>query len=206
MKIATPKVMERIRDCINDADTPSWLRSVPHNFGDAAAGSLKADEWRTFFTVYLPLAIISLWAESVSGGDAEFEKVLDHTMLLVSAVSIACMRTMTQEKAAAYLECMVCYIRDLKVLHPHATHRTNHHMAIHVYDFLLLFGPVYSWWCFPFERLIGQLQRLSSNHKFGMFQSSTPLIIANIFFRGVGGDSTSIIYTGWKATTLAFAT
>jgi hypothetical protein len=166
MKIATPIVMERIRDSIKNTATPSWLRSVPYNFGDAAAGTLKADEWRTFFTVFLPLALISLWAEGMSepGVSSEFEKVLNHTMALVSAVSIACMRTMTREKATAYRDYIATYIRDLKDIHPHATYRPNHHMAMHVYDFLLLFGPVRSWWCFPFERLIGQLQRLSSNH------------------------------------------
>jgi hypothetical protein len=45
MKIATPEVMKHIRDVIANTATPSWLNSVPHNFGDAAAGPLKADEW-----------------------------------------------------------------------------------------------------------------------------------------------------------------
>ena len=40
-------------------------------------------------------------------------------------------------------------------------------MACHIYDYLKLFGPVQSWWCFPFECLIGHLQRLPLNDKFG---------------------------------------
>ena len=44
-QISTPEVMNRIREVIRDMATPSWLSSVPHNFGDAAAGTLKADEW-----------------------------------------------------------------------------------------------------------------------------------------------------------------
>ena len=35
------------------------------------------------------------------------------------------------------------------------------------YNFLCLFGSVHSWWCFPFQCLIGPLQWLTSNHKFG---------------------------------------
>ena len=27
-------------------------------------------------------------------------------------------------------------------------------MALHLPDYLLLYGPVHSWWTFPFERLI----------------------------------------------------
>jgi len=38
---------------------------------------------------------------------------------------------------------------------------------MHLPLFFSLFGPVRSWWCFPFERLIGQIQRLLSNHKLG---------------------------------------
>ena len=38
----------------------------------------------------------------------------------------------------------------------------------HIYEFLDLWGPVYHWWCFPFERLIGSLQRLPTNNLFGV--------------------------------------
>ncbi|KAF8867824.1 hypothetical protein BD779DRAFT_1615764 [Infundibulicybe gibba] len=67
----------------------------------------------------------------------------------------------------AYHKYMISYIEDLSDTHPDVTKRTNHHMALHIYNFLLLFGPVHSWWCFPFERLIGILQRLPTNNKFG---------------------------------------
>jgi hypothetical protein len=53
--------MKHIQDVIANTATPSWLNLVPYNFSDAAAGPLKADEWRTMTTVYIPLALISLW-------------------------------------------------------------------------------------------------------------------------------------------------
>jgi hypothetical protein len=91
--------MDHIRAVIRDMDTPSWLPSVPHNFGLAAAGTLKADEWRTMATVYLPVALIGIWGEGSvhlsSSAASSFRQVLDHTMALVSAISLACMRTMT---------------------------------------------------------------------------------------------------------------
>ena len=90
-------------------------------------------------------------------------------MLLVSAVRIACMRTMTAERAMAYRMCMSEYLTLLRDVLPNASLRENDHMAMHVFDFLKLFGPVRSWWCFPFEQLIGQLQRTPHNHKFGKF-------------------------------------
>ncbi|KAE9391973.1 hypothetical protein BT96DRAFT_831255 [Gymnopus androsaceus JB14] len=57
-------------------------------------------------------------------------------------------------------------------------------MASHIYDFLKLFGPVISWWCFPFERLIGALQKVNTNdHVGGPLESTimkSQLHVANI--------------------------
>lgn len=164
--------MTRIREVIRDTASPSWLPSVPHNFGDAAAGTLKADEWRTMTTVYFPIALISLWGKGTSHESqpaaARLKQVLDHTMALVSAITLACMRTMTKTRMTAYRIYLRSWVSELKIHHPDTEHRVNNHMAFHIYDFLCLFGPVRSWWCFPFERLIGQLQRLSHNHKHGI--------------------------------------
>ncbi|KAF9066186.1 hypothetical protein BDP27DRAFT_1150464, partial [Rhodocollybia butyracea] len=54
------------------------------------------------------------------------------------------------------------WVRGLSTFFPLACEgkiKPNIHTAGHIYDFLLLFGPVMSWWCFPFERLIGALQK-----------------------------------------------
>ena len=45
--------------------------------------------------------------------------------------------------------------------------RPNIHAAGHIYDFLLLFGLVMSWWAFPFEYLIGVLQQVNMNDYIG---------------------------------------
>lgn len=167
--------MSRIRQVIHETEVPSWLNSVPHNYGDTGAGVVKADEWRNLCTIFLPIALISLWGEGTPHPSpditARLHRILDHTMLLVSAVSLACMRVMTPSRSAAYLEYMTQYIRDYLIIHVDIKARPNMHMAMHIPHFLHLFGPVRSWWCFPFERLIGQIQRLLSNHKFGILIS-----------------------------------
>lgn len=163
--------MQQIRHVIAHTTKPSWINSVPSNFGEAAAGSLKADEWRTMGTIYLPLALIGLWGEgTVQKSSERAEKlraILDHTMTLVSAVILVCKRTVNDERRDAYVDYIARYNQGLTELHPQFDHKPNNHAAFHIYDFLKLFGPVHSWWTFPFERLIGQLQRMPSNHKFG---------------------------------------
>ncbi|KAI9568422.1 hypothetical protein HD554DRAFT_2260500 [Boletus coccyginus] len=63
---STGGVLQRICTVIRDTSTPSWLRSVPVNFGDLAAGTIKADEWHSLITIYIPIALISLWGQSES--------------------------------------------------------------------------------------------------------------------------------------------
>lgn len=162
----TADALQRIREVIRDMTVPLWLPSVPRNFGEASAGTIKADEWRSLITVYLPIALLSLWGAD-SPLDPKLAAVLDHTMDLVSAVYISCARTMTMERATAYRSYIASYVGRMKQVHPRYNLRPNHHAAFHIYDYLILFGPVHSWWTFPFERLIGVLQRLPSNHKSG---------------------------------------
>jgi hypothetical protein len=137
---------------------------------------MKAAEWRLIATMYLPLALISLWGDgfldSSDQSAVTLHSVLDHTMLLCTALHIGCMRIMTKQRIEAYRAHITRFVQDLQNIHPHANFYPNHHMAQHIYDFLYLFGPVQSWWCFPFERLIGLLQHLPQNHKSGKISIS----------------------------------
>ncbi|KAI9463750.1 hypothetical protein HD554DRAFT_2206411 [Boletus coccyginus] len=124
-QLATQVILGRIRNIIHDTATPSWLGSVPSNFGDVSTGTIKADEWHSLITIYLSIALISLWGSSI---------ILDHTMDLVSAVYLASVWTMSAARAAAYRT----YIATI---HPTFGARPNHLASFHIYDYLLLFGP-----------------------------------------------------------------
>ncbi|KAJ3720852.1 hypothetical protein C8R42DRAFT_581801 [Lentinula raphanica] len=169
----TPGTLAHIQSVIRETSTPSWVNSVPKNFGEAKAGSLKADEWRTLSALYLPIALVTLWGDNdgipppVDETDAgHLFQALNHTMALFQATILACRYTMTASRARAYQEYIASWTQDLRRLFPHVREgipRPNIHAAGHIYDFLLLFGPVLSWWCFPFERLIGVLQKVNTN-------------------------------------------
>ncbi len=155
-RYCTKEHLDLISSVVRETETPSWFSSVPYNFGDKEAGTLKADEWRCFATLYLPLALIKAWGEgSTHGSDIEttsFRRALNHTMHLVSAIYLACSRTTSTQRATAYRDCIIAFLRDLPTTYAsnRETHYTpNSHLAVHIYDFLLLFGPVHSWWTFP---------------------------------------------------------
>ena len=80
-------------------DNPPWINSVPSNFGHAVAGPLKADEWCTMSTIYLPLALVGLWVKRTSHSlldvGAHLCCVLDHIVAFVSTITLACLQTTT---------------------------------------------------------------------------------------------------------------
>jgi len=188
--------MQHIRHVIGSTLTPSWLGSVPSNFGDAGAGHLKADEWGILATVYLPLALISLWGEG-TGADIRRRNILNHTMELFCATRLVFLRTMSKSRMEAYRTCIINYIRDLTIVHPDALHKGSGHMAIHIYDFLEIFGPTRGWWTFPFERVIGILQRIPNNNKVGGYSAIYFSIFSFLinFSRGDGIDNAAHFYT-----------
>ncbi|KIJ28486.1 hypothetical protein M422DRAFT_189686 [Sphaerobolus stellatus SS14] len=147
---------------------PSWLPSVPHNFGSKSHGKLKADEWRILISIYLPITLGRLWGK---GGRSHEEcgAYFQNTMMLVSAVLLAVAKQISKSHAKAYTYYMSQYLKGLKVLFPSLRMRDNHHVALHIEEFLIQLGPVHSWWMFPFERLIGRLQKISTNWIIGEF-------------------------------------
>ncbi|KAF8580822.1 hypothetical protein K439DRAFT_1355833, partial [Ramaria rubella] len=59
------------------------------------------------------------------------------------------------------------YLEGLKALFPAKNFTNNNHIVLHLEEMLVNFGPVHSWWTFPFEWLIGWLVRISTNWKIG---------------------------------------
>ncbi|KAJ7153126.1 hypothetical protein C8R43DRAFT_832523, partial [Mycena crocata] len=150
---------------------PSWVTSVPSAFGGTAStGKLKADQWRTLGTVYMPITLIRLWSASEEGSDRR--ELLALTMDLVSAVLLASSRVTSQSNADACRQYLLSYRVRLQALFPQYKCHPNHHLALHIPEFLMLFGPVHGWWTFPFERMNGKLQRISTNYKPGQYEAT----------------------------------
>lgn len=170
----TADELAEIRLDIANMRKPSWLASVPADFGSARHGKLKADQWRVLGMAYLPVSLVRLW-HNPDIGDPEARlmqrKLLDATMSLISAVRIATSATTSRSRAALYREHLLFYLTTLKEIIPTYKLHPNHHMALHLGDYLCRFGPVHAWWTFPFERVIGMLQRIPTNFKPGEFLS-----------------------------------
>lgn len=160
--------VQAIRKDLSDTIKPSWVTSLPKDLGSKRHGKLKADQWRTVATVFLPTTLIPRWSPAADDvKDGVRLEMLDNTMDLVNAVILATKRAITEQDCESYMKYMSRYLADLKRLYPHLQLRPVHHAALHLGEFLRMYGPVYGWWTFPFERLIGVLQKIETNNKQG---------------------------------------
>ncbi|PPQ75819.1 hypothetical protein CVT26_001236 [Gymnopilus dilepis] len=161
--------MAEIWSDIDKLLTPTWMASVPSKLGQAHHGKLKADQWRVLGTTHLSASLIRLWATGpmLDERSQRCYDILHVTQSLISAVILAASHSMNKATADAYLRHMLDYLEGIQRLFPDYCLVPNHHLALHVHQYLLLFGPMHSWWTFPFERLIGTLQRTPQNGRLG---------------------------------------
>lgn len=150
---------------------PSWVTSVPTNIGTGSCGKLKSDQWRMFGSLYLPVTLIRMWSDPTIEEPRRKERqdLLHLTMLLLSAIAVATSRITSEEHVNEFLSHMTKYRQELERLFPDYICHANHHMAFHIAELLPMYGPVHGWWAFPFERMIGMLQRIQTNYKQGIF-------------------------------------
>lgn len=137
----------------------------------------KADEWRRILTV-TPIIIWWAWkddnddiplgepiippnAKSVPEHSRNYRAIYSAVLKLCAGVRILGSRTISMAQARVGQDFILQYCRDLKNLRIHTT--INHHLARHYLKFIKLFGPVYGWWLFAFERFNGMLEKVKHN-------------------------------------------
>ncbi|KAJ3531476.1 hypothetical protein NMY22_g8140 [Coprinellus aureogranulatus] len=167
-----------IQEDIKRTLRPSNQTSPPGNFGSPSHGKLKADEWRACIEFDLPVSLVKLWVDELPGDtafvhDADRKSLaLESTFLLAMALRYATSHRTCASHQEKYFGYMTEYLQTLLKLHPGDNLHPNHHNALHLPTFLKLFGPIQGWWMFPFERLIGILQRHNTNFKFGELEET----------------------------------
>lgn len=169
--------LDLIRDEISKTIRPTWQTPPPASLGSASHGKLKADEYRAVMEFDLPATLIRLGASDriCDPRRREFIRKLAHSTALLSiALRWATSHRTSPKHARMYSAYMVAYLSSITELYPTRRLRPNHHAALHLADFFLAFGPVHGWWMFPFERLIGMLQKINTNYKSGAY-SVNPL-------------------------------
>jgi hypothetical protein len=178
-KLIDFELLSKVRKASREMSTPSWMTRLHGEFGSAAAGSLKADEWRVVATLYMPLVMVMEWSKGRNETSDQLSEerkqqlnLLQLTMHLTSAVLACTSHTVTEESANLYKHHMLEYLKGVQKLFPDQPWYPNYHAALHLAEFLTALGPTHGWWTFPFERLIKVLQSANTNSRMGELEKT----------------------------------
>ncbi|KAF8827857.1 hypothetical protein HHX47_DHR4000563 [Lentinula edodes] len=180
--IASDKVLQMVQKSIRETVVPSWITRPPSDMGLQQAGTLKADHWRVLFNIHLPFSLIRMWGKgspSAVDNAAEMTPVLETSMHLTCASILMTRNSLSPKTRDQFRSSLRDHILGLKQIFPGFMLPT-HHLAFHIYDFMDGFSTVRNWWGFPFERLIGKVQRMPTNHKIGQLEYT----LLKVFYKG----------------------
>ena len=155
------EVLAQIRSDISATVLPTFLSRAPLEVGSAAAGSLTAEQWRTFCMVHLVITLVRIW-RTLPATDKRHQSLMNFVHL-VAATRLGTTKQVTPLKISRYEDAIYKYLSGLRTLFPDLTLVPNHHLALHLPEDLHAFGPVHSYWTFPFERCIRLLRNVNSN-------------------------------------------
>jgi len=147
--------MEQLRvaqERMKHVDLPSDIGRIPAKIaiGNDGFSNLTADQWKTFIMIY---STTVLW-DMLDDND---RKILGH---FVRACNLLVARIITEDdlkEAQERLKDMAYLIE--RVYGPEFI-TSNIHLALHIPDCCRDYGPIYSFWLFPFERLNGYIGKI----------------------------------------------
>src|SRR5436190_10567802 len=126
--------LKNIQRKMNQIQVPADLGRIPRKI-DHEEGFINftADQWRTFFTIY------AIW---------EYLSAIDRTILthFVRVCSVLVGRILTFDLIEEAAERLIKIIKLIA-----------EHLSLHLQECSHDFGPLYTFWCFSFERMNGIL-------------------------------------------------
>ena len=128
---------------------PSDIGQIPAKIAIGSDGfsNLTADQWKTFIMIY---STSVLWDML----DSDDRKILGH---FVRACNLLVSKIITEDDLNEAQE----RLKDMAYLIENAYGpefiTSNIHLALHISDCCCDYGPIYSFWLFPFERLNGYI-------------------------------------------------
>ena len=140
--------LTKIQKHMNNIHPPSEIGRISHKI-DVGEGfsNLTANEWKNFFLIY---ARVVLWDFL----DREDRKILIH---FSQACSILVRRIVTLDNLNVAHEHLIELIRLIEINYGKNLITPNLHLSLHLNECCKDYGPLYSFWCFSFERMNGIL-------------------------------------------------
>ncbi|XP_016346834.1 uncharacterized protein LOC107692355 isoform X2 [Sinocyclocheilus anshuiensis] len=152
--ILTAKKLEELQTRVENIKVPHDVGRIPLRISSGFTG-FTADQWKNWTTIY------SLFCLKGLINSRHYDMWFD----FVQACIILCSRVISfkrLEVADGHLQAFLS--KFVELFGPlHCT--PNMHLHLHLKECMLDYGPVYSFWCFSFERFNGILGNFNSNNR-----------------------------------------
>ena len=152
--ISKKKHFQKITTLQNLIKVPSGHGRIAKNIPKAYK-SMKADEWKNFVFIYSMFCLKDILPKE------KFE----HWLLFVKACKLLCTRAIKLEDAEEARELLQQFCQGVEEIYGKKYCTANMHLHMHLAECIQDFGPVYSFWCFSFERYNGILGSYHTNNK-----------------------------------------
>lgn len=169
--------LELIRTCFLEAQAPAAIERPPANFGEPSHGRLKAIQWLTTFTNFLPLVVPEIWTDDSDAGSTELLQNFYH---LVSSTNIISSYSYTMQDPDRYLAHYLSYRQSCQRLFSHSRSVPNHHYAMHNAEIMRFWGPLPLLSEFPYEQKNGVLQKINTNRRMCAYLRAEQLLVTHI--------------------------
>jgi hypothetical protein len=144
----TNNELDEIQLMMEEFQVPSDVGRIPRKVNSGEGFSnFTADQWRNFFTIY---ATITLW---------KYLPDIDRRILtnFVKICQILVCRIIRRDSLNEAHERLITIIKLIEQKYGAGKITPNLHLSLHLYECACDYGPLYSFWCFSFERMNGIL-------------------------------------------------
>ena len=133
-----------MQEIIGSTRVPPFLGRIPHKI-ESKVSSLTADQWKNWVLVYsVPILHTILTLDDL--------RCWSH---FVEACSLLLKPIVTIDDVIKGDEKLTAFCNTYEKLYGKNKCTPNMHLHLHLKDCMLDYGPVHSFWCFPFERYNG---------------------------------------------------
>ena len=146
--------MQHIQSNVNSINVPVDVGRIPSNIASSFYG-FTADQWRNWTCIFSPVVLKNILPS-------------DHLrcwLLFVKATSILCTRMVSIHNVRLADSYLVLFCKEFEKLYGPQCCTPNMHLHLHLCDCIMDYGPVYSFWCFAFERYNGMLGSYPTNSR-----------------------------------------
>ena len=151
--ILTTKKFKQIEGRIQSIKIPKDVGRLPLKISSSFSG-FTADQWRNWTITFSPVALKGIIPQ----------EHLTCWLLFVKACTHLCTRVIHRSAILSADRFLLQFCKQFKQLYGDKECTPNMHLHLHLKDSIKDYGPVYSFWCFAFERFNGVLGSYHTNN------------------------------------------